>query len=320
MNVNCLCLINGSNASDTLLSITRITSGYNGSITRVLYIKSAHSDVGLDSSWCAGAKIDIINQCGRTITACATCCGGGQVNCYVLNGRDGRQQINVGGNWPAGLVWGFPGSGDPSTGNNAKPQANLAEITVGAGGQDFYDISNVVRAPCYPCYPFFTAFFSSKYHLLLEHRKEYLRLPKEVRTPIGLMVQIVSFLYIFISLFRWQDAYNLPMRVAPTQIAGGGHPSGNHCGTIICAINDLNSFCRPPNFLTGGPGNGCKNVNGPGNNPTDGTRQFKARCPTSYSYSKDDDGVVFGCETGNNYEVVFCPFGVVPGSGPDSII
>lgn len=206
-----------------------------------------------------GAKIDIINQCGRTITACATCCGGGQVNCYVLNSRGGRKQIDVGSNWPAGVVWGFPGSGNPSTGNNAKPQANLAEITVGAGGQDFYDISNV-------------------------------------------------------------DAYNLPMRVAPTQIAGGGKPSGNHCGTIICAINDLNSFCRPPNFLTGGPGNGCKNVNGPGNNPTDGTRQFKARCPTSYSYSKDDARSVFGCETGSNYEVVFCPFGAVPGSDPDSII
>lgn len=100
-----------------------------------------------DRSRFAGANIDIINQCGQTITACATCCGGGSVNCYVLNGRGGRQQINVGGNWPAGVVWGFPGnSGNPSTGNNAKPQANLAELTIGAGGQDYYDISNVVRS------------------------------------------------------------------------------------------------------------------------------------------------------------------------------
>jgi hypothetical protein len=210
--------------------------------------------VSLAISSANGAKIDIINQCGQTITACATCCGGGLVNCYVLNGRGGRQQIDVGGNWPAGVVWGFPGnSGNPSTGNNAKPQANLAEFTVGAGGQDFYDISNV-------------------------------------------------------------DAYNLAMRIAPTQIAGGGQPSGNHCGTIICAINDVNGFCRAPNFLTGPPGNGCKNANGPGQNPTDGTRAFRNQCPTSYSYSKDDAGSVFGCETGSNYEVVFCPFGSVPGS------
>ena len=91
--------------------------------------------------------IDIINQCGQTITACATCCGGGQVNCYVLNGRGGRQQLNVGGNWPAGVIWGFPGnSGNPGIGNNAKPQANLAELTIGANGQDYYDISNVVSS------------------------------------------------------------------------------------------------------------------------------------------------------------------------------
>lgn len=93
----------------------------------------------------AAGKIDIINQCGQTITACATCCGGGQVNCYVLNGRGGRQQIDVGGNWPAGVIWGFPGnSGNPGIANNAKPQANLAEMTIGANGQDYYDISNVV--------------------------------------------------------------------------------------------------------------------------------------------------------------------------------
>jgi len=171
------------------------------------------------------------------------------VNCYVLNANSGFQQINVGGNWPAGVVWGFPGSsGSPATGNNAKPQANLAEFTVGGpNGQDSYDISNV-------------------------------------------------------------DAYNLPMKIAPTFIAGGGSPSGFHCGTPVCVINDLNNFCKGPNFLTGAPGDGCKNANGPGVQATDGTRAFRSRCPTSYSYSKDDASV-YGCETGSNYEVVFCPSG-----------
>ena len=95
----------------------------------------------------AGAKIDIVNQCGQTLTACSTCCGGGQVNCFVLNGG-GRKQLDVGSKWPAGVIWAFPGgSGSSSVGNNAKPQANLAEFTInGANGQDYYDISNVVSS------------------------------------------------------------------------------------------------------------------------------------------------------------------------------
>lgn len=203
-----------------------------------------------------GARIDIINQCGDTITALATCCGGALVNSYVLGGRGGRQQIDVSGNWPAGVIWAFPGSGNSATGNAAKPQANLAEFTVGAADRnDYYDISNV-------------------------------------------------------------DAYNLPMRISPTQIAPGPGPSGNHCGTIVCAIGDLTSgFCQGPNFLTGPPGRGCKNADGPRGSATDGTRAFKNRCPTSYSYSNDNGGTVFGCQTGSNYEVVFCPFG---STGPDS--
>lgn len=118
-----------------------------------------------------------------------------------------------------------------------------------------------------------------------------------------------------------QDAYNLPMRMNPTQIAGGGSPSGTHCGTIICSIGDLNGFCKSPNYQTGYPGYGCKNANGPGQSATDGTRAFKSRCPNAYSYSKDDANVVYGCQTGSNYEVVFCPYGstireVVPEANP----
>jgi len=223
--------------------------------TKVVFTRTASTVllllVSLAISSVDGAKIDIVNKCGQTITACETCCGGSQVKCYVLNKSGGRQELNVGSKWTAGLVWGFPGnSGNPSTGNNAKPQANLAEFTINAGGQDYYDISNV-------------------------------------------------------------DAFNLPMRVAPTQIAGGGRPSGTHCGTIVCVINNLKDFCKKPNFLTGPPGQGCKNANGPGQQATDGTRAFRNKCPSSYSYSKDDQGSVFGCETGSNYEVVFCPTGTM---------
>lgn len=95
----------------------------------------------------AAATIDIVNNCGDVITACSQA-GSGAATCYVLNGGGGTQQIDVGSNWPAGAIWGFPGnSGDPATGVQARAQADLAEFTIGgSNGQDTYDISNVVSS------------------------------------------------------------------------------------------------------------------------------------------------------------------------------
>ncbi len=46
----------------------------------------------------------------------------------------------TGTSWPAGVIWGS------QAGNANNAQVNLAEFTIGgAGGQDTYDISNVVR-------------------------------------------------------------------------------------------------------------------------------------------------------------------------------
>lgn len=106
------------------------------------------------------------------------------------------------------------------------------------------------------------------------------------------------------------NAYNLPMAVGPTTIAGGGSPNGASCGTISCTINNLSSFCQAPNTLTGNPGDGCYNTDGPGNVPTPGTEAFKNACPNAYSYSKDDTNnppVVYTCAIGSDYQVVFCP-------------
>ncbi|CAM6051300.1 unnamed protein product [Sphagnum compactum] len=194
------------------------------------------------------ASINIRNQCSETISACATCniCGG-QVNCYALAPYNGFQVIDVGPNWPGGVIWGYPGgSANPTDGNNAKPQADLAEITIGAGGEDYYDISNV-------------------------------------------------------------NAYNLPLLINPTTIAPPGQRQGLQCGTPICSIGNIYSFCQSPNFLTGAVGYGCYNVDGPGPVPTPGTEQFANACPDAYSYSKDDANHVYACPTGSNYEVVFCP-------------
>jgi len=194
------------------------------------------------------ASINIKNQCSETISACATCnsCGG-KVNCYALAPRNGNQAIDVGSNWPGGLIWGYPGgSASPADGNSAKPQADLAEFTIGAGGQDSYDISNV-------------------------------------------------------------NAYNLPLLINPTTIAPPGQRHGLECGTPICSIGNIVSFCQSPNSLTGGFGFGCYNVDGPGPVATPGTEHFANACPDAYSYSNDNANHVYGCPTGSNYEVVFCP-------------
>jgi hypothetical protein len=238
--------------------MSKLMFGTSTSVTVLLQLAAV---VLLALSSVNGAKIDIINKCIQPKTVCVT---DYQTrlqppDCFVLNGGGATRTITRGSlteKWEAGLIWAFNGnSGSPTLGNQAKPQANLAEITIGgftAGDgskQDSYDISNV-------------------------------------------------------------DAYNLPMRIAPTQLApGAGTPGGTHCTPIVCNIpySELNAFCQPPNFLTLAPGMGCKNKDGPGIIPTAGTRAFKARCPTSYSYSKDDAGTVFGCKTGTDYQVVFCP-------------
>jgi len=201
------------------------------------------------SSSVQGTTINVRSQCSSALTACSQAQGTG-VACFVLN-NGGSNTLDVGAVWTGGLIWGYPGdSNDPVIGNNAKPQANLAEFTIGSGDQDFYDLSNV-------------------------------------------------------------NAYNLALQINPTDIAGGGTVDGSHCGSPSCTIPDLTSFCQPPNTLSGAPGEGCINTDGPGTVATDGTKAFKAVCPTSYSYSQDDQNpdppVVYGCNLGSNYEVVFCP-------------
>ena len=94
----------------------------------------------------AGTTITILNQCTEKLTACRTDQVDTSVKCYVLGASGGTQSIDVGTTWTGGLFWAFPAihGTDSATGLKAKPQANLAEFTIVAGGQDSYDISNVV--------------------------------------------------------------------------------------------------------------------------------------------------------------------------------
>lgn len=92
----------------------------------------------------AATEINIRNQCSFVVSACDQAKGTG-VTCSALpNG--GSKLLDVGSVWVGGLIWGFPSdSADPNQGNLAKPQANVAEFTIGQNGQDSYDLSNVVR-------------------------------------------------------------------------------------------------------------------------------------------------------------------------------
>jgi hypothetical protein len=108
---------------------------------------------------CAAAQINIINQCSQTISGCQSD-QTGQVSSYLL-GSGASQLIDVGTNWPGGVIWGYPGSSaDPTDCNNAKPQADVAEFTINSD-QDFYDISIVV-CPSSPPAPFRRLFYPFK--------------------------------------------------------------------------------------------------------------------------------------------------------------
>ncbi|CAK9216038.1 unnamed protein product [Sphagnum troendelagicum] len=106
--------------------------------------------VAVAMSWLAlglvdAAQINITNQCPEVISAYQSN-QSGIATCYALAAGTGSQLIDVGTTWLGGLIWGYPGSSaSPIDGNNAKPQADLAEITInGFSNTDSYDLSNVV--------------------------------------------------------------------------------------------------------------------------------------------------------------------------------
>ncbi|KAL5552108.1 hypothetical protein UlMin_002284 [Ulmus minor] len=108
------------------------------------------------------------------------------------------------------------------------------------------------------------------------------------------------------------DGFNIPMTFSPIT-------NQERCSTrAIQCTADINGQC--PNELRA-PG-GCNNpctvfktneyccTNGPGScRPTNFSKFFKERCPTSYSYPQDDPSSTFTCPGGTNYRVVFCPTG-----------
>jgi hypothetical protein len=89
--------------------------------------------------------INIVNSCSENLNACKTDSTGALACFDNLSASGGSYSLDVGSTWTGGVIWAYPsseGSGT-TTGNNAKPQANLAEFTINSGGEDYYDISNV---------------------------------------------------------------------------------------------------------------------------------------------------------------------------------
>ena len=65
----------------------------------------------------------------------------------MLDANGGSYSLDVGTTWTGGTIWAFPASSGTNTtiGNDAKPQANLAEFMINSNGEDYYDISVVVH-------------------------------------------------------------------------------------------------------------------------------------------------------------------------------
>ncbi|KAM3734491.1 hypothetical protein ACB098_10G018800 [Castanea mollissima] len=101
------------------------------------------------------------------------------------------------------------------------------------------------------------------------------------------------------------DGFNVPMEFSPTS---GGCTKGIRCTT------DINGQCPAQLKAPGGCNNPCTVFktdeyccNSGNCGPTNYSRFFKDRCPSAYSYPKDDATSTFTCNGGTNYKVVFCP-------------
>lgn len=97
------------------------------------------------------------------------------------------------------------------------------------------------------------------------------------------------------------NAYTIGLKIQPV---------ASSCGAPSCSIPDIRSFCGSNNQLLSLPSGAlsCINTDGTaGRGPSDGTRLFKAACPSAYSYNYDDATSTFTCPHGTNYNVIFCP-------------
>ncbi|KAH7511417.1 hypothetical protein FEM48_ZijujUnG0015800 [Ziziphus jujuba var. spinosa] len=100
------------------------------------------------------------------------------------------------------------------------------------------------------------------------------------------------------------DRFNVRMEFSPTS---------PQCSRGIRCVAHINEQCPNQLRASGGCNNPCTVFktdqyccNSGSCGPTDYSRFFKDRCPSAYSYPKDDQTSTFTCPGGTNYKVVFC--------------
>ncbi|KAK5777649.1 thaumatin-like protein [Gossypium arboreum] len=103
------------------------------------------------------------------------------------------------------------------------------------------------------------------------------------------------------------DGFNVPMEFSPTS---------GLCKKGIQCTADIVRQCPKELEAPGGCNNPCtvfktqKYCCYYGKcGPTDFSKFFKARCPSAYTYPRDDPSSTVTCPGGTNYKVVFCPIG-----------
>lgn len=106
-------------------------------------------------------------------------------------------------------------------------------------------------------------------------------------------------------LILMQNAYNEPAQINPTSLAGGDTRNGLECGTPTCTIPNLSTVCQDGNYYAG-PDNACINIDGTGSTETASVDLFKNACPEAFAWSTET-GVTYACNTGSNYDAIWCP-------------
>ncbi|KAK7851973.1 thaumatin-like protein [Quercus suber] len=91
-------------------------------------------------------------------------------------------------------------------------------------------------------------------------------------------------------------------------------PTSGGCTKGIRCTADINGQCPAQLKAPSGCNNPCTVFktneyccNSGNCGPTNYSKFFKDRCPSAYSYPKDDATSTFTCNGGTNYKVVFCP-------------
>ncbi|XXG68589.1 hypothetical protein AAC387_Pa06g1644 [Persea americana] len=102
------------------------------------------------------------------------------------------------------------------------------------------------------------------------------------------------------------DGFNVPMDFRPIS---DGCTIGARCTA------DINSQCPNELRVPGGCNNPCTIFQNDqycctsgSCGPTDYSKFFEDRCPDAFSYPMDDNNSIFGCPSGANYSIIFCPF------------